>query len=55
MSIAPLARAASLALAVALSAACSNPFTAEREPTNFFVLTALPQAQTQGEGTLVKA
>lgn len=51
MSIAPLARAASLALAVALSAACSNPFTAEREPTNFFVLTALPQAQTQAPQT----
>lgn len=51
MSTAPFARAAALALAVALSAACSNPFTAEREPTNFFVLTALPQAQTQAAQT----
>jgi uncharacterized lipoprotein YmbA len=46
MNIAPVARAGVLAVAVAL-AGCANPFTAEREPTNFFVLTALPQAQTQ--------
>jgi uncharacterized protein len=39
-------RAAAL-LAVVVLAACTNPFTAEREPTNFFVLTALPQAQAQ--------
>lgn len=51
MSTAPFARAAALALAVTLSAACSNPFTTEREPTNFFVLTALPQAQTQAAQT----
>ena len=41
MSKVMLTKAAVLALAVSL-AACSNPFTAEREPTNFFVLTALP-------------
>ncbi|HSO43357.1 MAG TPA: PqiC family protein [Rhodospirillales bacterium] len=45
MSKAMLSKAAALALAVALVTGCSNPFTAEREPTNFFVLTALPQAQ----------
>ncbi|MGZ9033859.1 MAG: PqiC family protein [Rhodospirillales bacterium] len=43
MSKALLARAAAL-VAVLVLAACANPFTAEREPTNFFVLTALPQA-----------
>ncbi|MDZ3838638.1 MAG: PqiC family protein [Rhodospirillales bacterium] len=51
MSTAPFARAAALAIAVALAAACSNPFNAEREPTNFFVLTALPQAQTEAPRT----
>lgn len=51
MSTAPFARAAALAIAVALAAACSNPFNAEREPTNFFVLTALPQAQTMAPET----
>jgi uncharacterized lipoprotein YmbA len=51
MSTAPFARAAALAVTVALAAACSNPFNAEREPTNFFVLTALPQAQTMAPET----
>lgn len=46
MSKAPLSRAVAM-VAVLVLAACANPFTAEREPTNFFVLTALPQAQTQ--------
>jgi uncharacterized lipoprotein YmbA len=51
-----LAKVAVLSLAVALAAACSNPFTAEREPTNFFVLTALPQAQARppaGDGPFI--
>lgn len=51
-----LARAAALTLAVAVVAACSNPFTAEREPTNFFVLTALPQVQARppaGDGPFI--
>jgi uncharacterized lipoprotein YmbA len=51
MSTAPFTRAVALAIAVALAAACSNPFNAEREPTNFFVLTALPQAQTMAPET----
>jgi uncharacterized lipoprotein YmbA len=50
-----LARTAAL-LGVVLLAACANPFTAPREPTNFFVLTPLPAAQAPvpaGDGPLV--
>ena len=49
-SKAMLAKAAVLIVALSLSAACTNPFTAERVPTNFFVLTPLPQVEAAAPG-----